>query len=302
MYYAEKLPASIVRWRITGSLTTVSPLHLGDGGQARISSRDCVRAFMDLDDVDPLYSTVATGHDKSPVIPATAIKGAWRAWATARRLDEALLRQVFGSETGDSAATHNAARRAGTDPGVGGIVTFHDARLKTPAQPADSGCRLWCSGRSTSLSPQVVINPRTRSAEESLLYYLEYVPEGTTFSVSLTAQGATIQQRALLLYILENAFHGEARPARLGGEVASGWGKMSWSLASLETMDPRAWLKEELLRPWHLALKPVDQPVRAEWLAASRKFDDGYRERTMRVQLTLEFEGAMLINDPSRTR
>src|ERR1039457_2033292 len=87
MYKQEALPKSIDRWRIVAEIQTASPLHIGDGDRVRMSMRDCVRESMD-DDVDPDYASVFTGHGGKPYLPATSIKGALRAWATAHRRSE----------------------------------------------------------------------------------------------------------------------------------------------------------------------------------------------------------------------
>src|ERR1039458_7024078 len=207
MYNENVLPKNIDRWRIAALIETDSPLHVGDGDRVAISTRDCVRES--LDGADPDYASVFTGHDGKPYLPATSVKGALRAWATAHELDEALIREVFGTQ----------------DPG--GAVTFHDAPLKSVTLPKDPKYRFWCGTRSTALSPQVVIDPATRSAQASLLYYVEYVPEGAVFELTLTAQNSTAAQRSFLIYVLAHAFGSAGRPARMGSGVANGWGKLS---------------------------------------------------------------------------
>jgi len=222
MYKPGQLPESIVRRRVTGTLTTESPLHIGDGDRGHVSKRECGKKF--LEGADPEYSTVATDFSGRPVIPGTSIKGSLLAWAVAHGFPDALVKAVFGTMEG------------------GGIVTFHDARLQDCVKPVGPEYRLWSDKRSTALSPQVAINPRTRSADEHLLYYVEYVPAGATFEISCTMQGASDAQLGLVLDALENAFASRERPARLGGDVSNGWGKMRWKFGELLEMDPKAWL------------------------------------------------------------
>src|ERR1039458_6823530 len=222
MYNENVLPKNIDRWRIAALIETDSPLHVGDGDRVAISTRDCVRES--LDGADPNYASVFTGQNGKPYLPATSVKGALRAWATAHKLDEALIREVFGH------------------PDRSGAITFHDAPLKRVTPPKDPKYRFWCGTRCTALSPQVVIDPATRSAQESLLYYVEYVPEGAVFELTLTAQNTTEPQRGLLMYVLENAFRRVGRPARLGGGAANGWGKMSLAKWDGETLDAAAWM------------------------------------------------------------
>lgn len=281
MYKQNTLPKSIDRWRIVAEIQTKSPLHVGDGDRVKISTRDCVRES--LDDADPDYATVFTGQNGRPYLPATSIKGALRAWASAHRLDKALIQEVFG----------HADR--------GGAVTFHDAPLlpKSVTPPRDPKCRFWCGTRSTALSPQVVIDPVTRSAQESLLYYVEYVPEGATFEITVTAQNATSQQRGLLLYVLRNAFGSEGRPARLGSGVANGWGQMSVTRWDAKTLDAAAWIASEL-QDWRLALQPISAAEKLEWSSWTPEFERSFAADCVRLRLTLHFSGAMLVNDPTR--
>ena len=279
MYKENALPQSIDRWRIVAEIQTESPLHVGDGDRIRISTRDCARES--LDDADPEYASIFTGLNGKPYLPATSIKGALRAWATAHGLDEVLIREVFGNQD------------------RGGAVTFHDAPLKSVTPPEDPKYRFWWGTRCTALSPQVVIDPVTRSAQESLLYYVEYVPEGAVFELTLTAQNTTEPQRGLLIYVLENAFGSEGRPARLGSGVANGWGKMSLAKWDGATLDAAAWMKDKP-RDWRLALRPISAAQKTEWSSWTPKSEKSFAGDAVRLRLTLDFSGAMLVNDPTR--
>jgi CRISPR/Cas system CSM-associated protein Csm3 (group 7 of RAMP superfamily) len=281
MYQKNALPVSVDRWRITGRIETLSPLHIGDGDRIRISERNCDRHSLDW--ADPSYATVHIGHNGKPVIPATSLKGALRAWAEVNHLDPRLIEEVFGNQEG------------------GGTVTFHDAPLEPASSPADATARFWCNERATALSPRVAIDPVTRSAAERLLFYVEYVPEGATFSLAITGRNATARQRSLLLYVLQNAFLGDTRPARLGSQVANGWGNVSWSRTSLETLDIGSWFAAPP-EIWHKALRPIDAATEADWLAGMDEFDTRYEGRVVRLRLTLRFDGPMLVNDPTRCK
>jgi CRISPR/Cas system CSM-associated protein Csm3 (group 7 of RAMP superfamily) len=290
MYFGNERPGSIVRWRLCGRLTTRSPLHVGDGGEGNMQERNCEKGF--LKQPETTYATVMTDRAGTPVIPGSSIKGALRAWADAHHPNTDLVREVFGGVFESDAGGKSELR--------GGIVTFHDARLNNVPPPANAAHGLWCGRRSTALIPHVAINPRTRSADEGLLYHVEFIPEGATFEVSFSMQGATPDQRALLLHVLEEAFRSVLRPARLGGHTASGWGEMGWSAPQFETMDPRAWLRGPM-RPWHEALTIVG---RDKWLeettGAVRTLQSGYSGRAVRFRVELAFDGAMLVNDPSQ--
>lgn len=280
MYKENALPVSVDRWRIVGRIETLSPLHIGDGYSSLISKRNCNR--QSLDGADPSYATVHIGYNGKPVIPATSLKGALRAWAEANRLDSGLVKEVFGYQD------------------RGGTITFHDAPLDQPSSPADTTARFWCNERATALSPRVVIDSVARSAAERLLFYVEYVPEGATFRLAITGRNATARQRSLLLYVLQNAFRDGTRPARLGSQVANGWGKVSWSRTGLETLNVASWLAAPP-EMWHKALRPVDAATEVNWLALA-KFETKPQGRIVRLGLTLTFDGPMVVNDPTRCK
>jgi CRISPR/Cas system CSM-associated protein Csm3 (group 7 of RAMP superfamily) len=286
MYEKDKAPASISRWQITGTIRTESPLHIGDGRTDAILTRPCRKDF--LDGAEPDYATVMTTRTGSPVIPGTSLKGALHAWACVRLGKEsALITETFGSKD------------------RGGLVTFHDAPLKVAPKVAGD-FRFWCEARSTSLTPQVVIDSRTRSAKESLLYYVEYVPAGAEFEVTFTSQGDTGRQRALILYILQHAFQIAHRPATLGSESANGWGRVKWEPASYRQMNVLEWLTARQVRPWVEGLKEIGSAEKTRWLAEAAELKSTLAPQptaeSMSFRLRLDFDGAMLVNDPSRRR
>ncbi len=130
---------------------------------------------------------------------------------------------------------------------------------------------------------------------------MEYVPEGAEFTLAITGHNATPRQRSLLLYVLENAFRSDGRPARLGSQAANGWGKVSWSRTGLEALDVKAWMAAPPLE-WHKALKTIEPAEQAEWLGGMEEFHGNWEGRRIRLRLTLEFDGAMLVNDPTRRK
>jgi CRISPR/Cas system CSM-associated protein Csm3 (group 7 of RAMP superfamily) len=277
----------ISRWRITGRILTDAPLHIGDGRRVPLDGRDCKKDFLNA---APEYATVMTTRAGIPILPATGVKGALRAWVETHiddpRIgdDPTLVEETFGSMKS------------------GGLIAFHDARIVTPPLPpqgaAESG--MWSKTRMTSVGPQVVLNPLTRAAEESLLYYVEYVPPGAQFEISFVGQGETARHRALLLYALENAFRSPDRPAALGSGAANGWGRVTWTRGVCEVLDSAKWLAAPA-RPWWSGMEAVSDATVEEWRKADR-FAPKSGRSFVTLHLLLAFDGAMLINDPSRQR
>ena len=280
MYTKQVSKDQIARWEFTGKLITRSPLHIGDGSSHRkLSER---RKFQPKkDEPDPEYATVFTDATGKPVIPATSLKGALRAWATEQGLDEGLVNQVFGTQES------------------GGLVTFHDAPFLCDSEPVEPHARDWDQSRRTCVSPHAVIDPRTGSAREGLLYSVEYVPAGAEFGLRVTGQGTTEAQRGLVVFALRNAFNSDARPARLGSETADGWARSCRGSEEVKTVDIRAWLSGPV-RSWREGLAKVEGDDLTQWLSASALFEAKPAATLARFTVTLRFDGRMLVNDPTR--
>ena len=81
------------RWKIIGTLTTKTPLRIGDGDTIEASER-LASTYLKT---DTKINTVATDKCKKPYIPASAIKGNLRAWAgNVLRPEEVEI--IFGSK------------------------------------------------------------------------------------------------------------------------------------------------------------------------------------------------------------
>jgi len=282
------IPHAVSRWRLTGKLVVESPLHIGDGNWEPLKPRDSDRGALDKNRTGatamPDYATVAIGEGSRPVVPATAIKGALRAWAVAADLDKALVEEIFGTMA------------------AGGAVTFHDAPWAEGPEVEDPKAGFWSASRRTCVSTHVELDPATRTAKDSHLYYVEYVPAGAVFELRITGQNVSDRARGLLLYVLEHAFRDQVRPARLGSEGASGWGKVRWDGDSTRVgvFDPAAWLRDPNPKPWHRSLRELTDPERRKWLAPAGGVDEVSKVRRLDLHLTLAFEGPMLVNDPTR--
>ena len=99
--------SEVSRWWIVGTLTTRSPLRIGDGG----TCENRVPKPKDGKSID--VSTVFTDVDGQAYIPGSTIKGILRAALGGKTADRCL----FGYQEKDS------------DVGNGGEVEFWDARL-----------------------------------------------------------------------------------------------------------------------------------------------------------------------------
>ena len=189
--YRDKIKF-VNRWRVTGTLRTESDFHLGDGGWAKLKERKSVG--IDGVDADPDYATICRDSAGTPLIPATSLKGALRAWLEANGLHA------------EAAAVMGTEKRGGT-------IWVSDAPQSKAVEPKNA-FRYWNAAHATCLAPSVVLDPVTRTAKNGLLYYTEFVPAGAEFTVEITGQTVKSGQAepdacALLLQALAGAFEGQ---------------------------------------------------------------------------------------------
>ena len=239
------------RWLITGTLTTLSELHIGDGGEGEIHNR-AARADKEKKQSDA--STVAVDVHGRAFIPASAIKGVLRARlkACANGGGSANIPppptqpwdELLGSESVDA-------------PGaVGAKLVFFDAfhqsghaqpTLPAPGLGSEADIRRpwWDDTRKTCVAVAVSLDRRTRTAKEQLLYHLEYVPAGEVFTLEIGGDNLTKDEVRALLSLLES-FNNPHLPVTLGGQASNSWGRVGWKCTQALCFDNLpAWLKEE---------------------------------------------------------
>lgn len=262
------------RYRITARLRTLSPLHVGDGDDALLSDRSCLKGAADE---KGRYSTFAMGV-RGPVIPGTTLKGVLRSWLRAKGAPEKLVSRVFGERAS------------------GGKVEFHDVPLVTKAA-GNNVDRWWHETRGTCLAPGVAIDSRTRTAREQLLYYTEIVPEGSEFQVTVTGQDLGEDEIGLVAQAIEAGFSGGSSAAPLGAGTAGGWGRLQCAGLVVETIRPEdvgGWLDSGAASGYESLFRKTATP------AAPIELSD--QAALLLLDIHLRFEGAMLVNDPSQFR
>ena len=285
----NKPVTELSRWRISGVLTTLSSLHIGDGDWLPLADGD--RYLAGKHDGEAKYASVHMDVAGKPILPATALKGVWRAWAEQHGMDRAMVTALFGT------AEEKVGRR--------GRLTIHDGRWKGSPVPANAKQRCWSAARGTILVPQVKLDPRTRSAAEHLLYSTEVVPEGTRFSFSVSAQNATEEERKAILWVLQRAFSSLVGPCRLGSQMANGYGRMGckgvdFGVEVMGREEIEKWLADPVCS-WTKGVRALDRAELAQWLEGSARTTAATEER-LELELVLRFPGFVLVNDPSQAR
>jgi CRISPR/Cas system CSM-associated protein Csm3 (group 7 of RAMP superfamily) len=275
------------RYRVEGLLTCRTPLHAGDGEHDASFAERAKKLGLEVSDDsrEAGYATTATGYDGKPIIPGSSIKGILRHWLRERAIEEPAITAVFGIQAS------------------GGKAVFRDARWQSGPE-LERGFRWFDPDRGTCLDPHVVLDPRTGSAKPGLLYYTEFVPEGSVFRVEIEGQNWTDDDLNLVLFALSHAFEDRENPARVGAEQAGHWGEMRWQLTDvkvLEKADRDRWMEGPVCSYERAFRSHLKQHPDLEKVAASR-WKTKETAGVVDLDVELRFEGAFLVNDPSQAQ
>lgn len=235
------------RWLITGTLTTLTELHIGDGGAGEIHDRS-LQAKKDVpgkeDESDA--STVCVDAHECAYLPASAIKGALRSRVKAAGKWDGFWAELLGSDKPDAKDS------------VGGKLVFFDARWESGTNQTtltreqrhldtDRNHPWWDNNRKTCVAVSVSLDRRTRTAKDQLLYHLEYVPAQETFRFEIGADNLDLKNDEIkaVLGLLES-FNASDDPVTLGGQTSNGWGSMKWTCESAHCFDNlNVWLQRD---------------------------------------------------------
>lgn len=235
------------RYRINGTLTTLSPLHIGSGEEKDINFKP---------DQSTLVSTVIKDHNGKPIIPGSAIKGVMRHW----------LHSVLAGVGENWAMTHEYSAAEMTDltqanqlkkvkadfswlellfgtPFHEGKLEAWDAICQTKSLTTPDKLLNWDPNSLTYIETSVAIDPATGTAIEHLLYNYEVVPPGLVFDLNLTGQNLSRIELGLLFLALQG-FNSEIFAVQLGGKTGRGFGRVRLKLGQIFCLDA------ENIKPW----------------------------------------------------
>jgi CRISPR/Cas system CSM-associated protein Csm3 (group 7 of RAMP superfamily) len=276
------------RWRIDGTLTTRTSLHIGNGD---ITSRDDLVDESAARDPKPKVdiSAVAT-HQGCAYIPGTTLKGNLRAWLRMSNVSLDAIDAVFGSDN------------PGTPASVGGKAEFWDAFATGVPDPPPQ-VPYWNCDRLTGVFASVAIDRRTRTAR---LFHTECVPPGISFAMTITGQDLEVEKEelALLLFALEG-FNDPENPVTLGANTGDGQGCFTWKLTDIARLgreDVAAWLQQKNHAVGYDSLVALADADRDAMVAHALSIFRVACHPTITLSLAIHFDGPFLVNDPSRTR
>lgn len=281
------------RWLIKGTLTTSSPLHIGNGDTTTRPE------ILVSDKIDPatgkkkeieINAVVTTGPDKRAYIPGSTIKGNLRAWLKQAGTTEAILEQIFGSVDSKK------------KDAVGGKAEFHDAFISNPISFSSDDIKrppYWCGKRQTGVKVSVTIDRQTGTAREKRLFHEEYVPAGIKFGLVISGQDLIKDEVGWLIHALNDGCLGVMdMPSSIGSGTGDGNGRFDWQLEQVRE------LQNDGVKKWSEKCLEVGAGIIAKH-GASYDFSEFSRPlfskvKDLTIDIKLDFAGSFLVNDPSR--
>lgn len=273
------------RWRITGTLTTQTPLHIGSGTTTDVHKK------LKVDDKVVKVTAIALDGQGKPYIPGSTLKGNLRAWLQTRVQNINLLNTIFGSGV-----------EAEKEESQGGKAEFWNALIENSLEIPKNPPSNWHQERQVGVEVGVTIERTTRTAREKKLFHREIVPPGVSFQVCITGKGLNEDEVALLLAGL-NGFNNEQQRISLGSNNAQNKGLMQWNLKKIEQLDgkdTKKWLAQGAPGMWYSALQPLNPAQQAALLQKSNTLIyEQSNQPTLQLRFQLIFDSPFLVNDPS---
>ncbi|MBI5409182.1 MAG: hypothetical protein HZA14_07440 [Nitrospirae bacterium] len=231
------------RYLITGTLTASAPFHIGSGEMTE-------RTGMTDKDKKPLQiSAVVVDGEGRAYIPGSSIRGALRDW----------LRRVYGEEDREHKELDGALKKLKRNeetlsPELVAENTtcmerlFGSAFAEGKAEVWDAECVSrpdtstnvhlsgWDKDRVTYVAKSVAIDPETGTADDKKLYNFELVPEGASFTFTVTGQNLSDEEACLLLRAIEG-FSDKAESIALGAMTKRGFGRFKCVVEGVWRLD-----------------------------------------------------------------
>ncbi|MEI6394592.1 MAG: RAMP superfamily CRISPR-associated protein [Verrucomicrobiota bacterium] len=290
------------RWLLEGTLTTVTPFHLGSGHV--IPRKGLTEPLSQEVSVKAVFRDVAG----LPCIPGSSLKGVLRARLVGAlgEQDDAVL-NLFGKPEVEG-------RKSPIQTGHAGRAEFHESRAPEQTLPASQMpppfWKQWPDAMLTGLNANVAIRRRTRTAAHQKLFHTEFVPPGIQFKVRITAQNLDGPHMASLLWALEQ-FDDPNRPLHLGADGGNDWGRFHWAVSPIRKMtkkDMAQWLNPTpantgLAQGLRAALPAVGYKALESLLpfalASSLPVAASNGSDSITLRLKLRFDGPFLVKRPA---
>lgn len=300
------------RYKISGILTTKSPLHIGSGQEIEKTVND-----ENNKEKNVKIQSVVTDKKGKPFIPASALKGSLGDLARIIKEQEPdlsdIIKALFGAKGPDNEE----------DKGQGGAVLFQDARIDEQAsslpplfnnrEAHEQNAKIplyWNPQRYTYIITGNALDRVTRTVSKHKLYFKEVVPSGTSFKVNILCDGISKDELNFLLNLLDK-FDGTASGMRLGAETAHGFGKIKWNNKP-DRPSVTGLISQNNIETWlNQSHSPFEgfpdlsanyfKPDKANKIDTQNIVSQiKLYPNTLIFRLKISFDGAFMINDPSQ--
>ncbi len=274
-------PPAYNRWLITGTLTTLSELHIGDGETGMLRDRASPPDWRKAKEVASA-KTVCVDTSNHAFIPGSALKGPFRQLALGKDLARAHWNELLGKD----------------DTSLGGKLAFFDAfRVGDLSDHADDrGFPFWDPVRRTCATAGNAIERRTRTASDQKLHHLEYVPAEEVFTFRLGGECLTDEEVTALMGLLR-ALEQKEGAFSIGGLGSKHWGRIKIEVNGaycLAGASLAQWLSAGGATSGFEACRQFGKDRKGEHTEACLP----HASETLRIQLDLVMDGPWLTRDP----
>lgn len=251
------------RYRITGKLKTLAPLHIGTGEESNTrlnkpeekkrgapkkeskpGNAPSIAAqfsrFAGIAAEAPKVSMVIKDYRGKPLIPGSSLRGVmrhwllnvlrgWRAnWASVQDYtDEALLTLSQEAQIEKVRTEFSWLELVFGTPFNAGKIEIWDATCLTDDLSVADTLLHWDKHSLTYVDTSVAIDPDTGTALDKLLYQAEVVPPGVTFELNIAGQNLSDEELGLVLLALQG-FNSQIYPIRVGARSGRGYGRLQF--------------------------------------------------------------------------
>lgn len=291
--------AAMNRWLISGTLTVLTELHIGDGNAGLINHRSRPADKDTADEHDA--STVAVDCDGRACLPGSSIKGP--------------LRELVKTACGwDGRAKGPWLNLLGhEDAEVGGKLMFLDARWKPGSGCQAKTCRKpsnvtelnqdrthpwWDDHRRTCVAACHARDRKTNTVADQKFYHIEYVPPGEEFLFRIGGEKLEAAEAEALIGLLKKleALE-ESPPVAFGALESRNWGRLRWKIESAKCLgldEIQQWLKNGTRDAGYTAVQRFGKERLIDFLP----LDTLSLPRTLVVDLHICIDSPWLIGDP----
>ena len=260
---------SYLRIRLEGTLTAISPTHIGTG-ETRPVDRKKKSTEEDSTQESTDISMIARYCSGSPYVPGSTLRGVVRNYLlqtfmslpgnVARDKDyEVVLADAKARDIEQDDLYEDEYNKASLLEKVFGTPIWA-GKIECWDAPStgkiDGTCfkdKDWDQDRQCYLMRSVAIDPVTGAAEAHKLYTFEVAPAGLSYKVNIVGQKLDDTELGLLLFGL-HGFNSGIYPLTIGAMSGRGFGQMSFTLDKLYVLEESS----EAIKEWALRASQHD--------------------------------------------